>query len=106
MSERDERSFGKLGGPDALAPMIDFRGADGTCYALAYSELLSVALTSPGCIVMEFRKHKVVVRGRNLTAVYRGLVGQTVAYLQEDDFDLAPESEVFIDSLAIEPRAE
>jgi hypothetical protein len=86
--------------------MIDFRGSDGTCYALAYSELLSVALTSPQCIVLEFKHHKVAVRGRNLLTVYRGLVTQTIAYLREQDLDVAPESETFIDSLTIEPRAE
>jgi hypothetical protein len=68
--------------------------------------LLSVALTSPQCIVLEFRKHKVEVRGRNLLTVYRGLVAQTIAYLQEQDLDVAPESEIFIDALTIEPRAE
>jgi hypothetical protein len=86
--------------------MIDFRGTDGTCYALAYSELLSVALTSPQCIVLEFRRHKVEVRGRNLLTVYHGLVEQTIAYVQEQDLDVAPESETFIDSLTIEPKAD
>jgi hypothetical protein len=106
MSETDDRFFGHIDGPESRAAMIDFRGTDGTCYALAYTELLSVVLTSPQCIVLEFRKHKVVVRGRNLMPVYRGLVAQKITYLREDDIDVSPESETFIDSMAIEPRVE
>ena len=106
MPDADDQPFAKIEPADSRARMIDFRGSDGTCYALAYGELLSVALTSPQCIVLQFRKHRVEVRGRNLAAVYAGLVSQTIAYLQEQDIDTAPESETFIDSLTIEPRAE
>lgn len=106
MPETEDRFFGDAGGPDSDPAMIDFRGSDGACYALAYSALYSVALTSPRCIVLEFKKHKVVVRGRNLVEVYRGLVTHKVGYLREDGLDLAPESDTFIDSLTIEPRVE
>ncbi len=106
MPETDDQPFAKVGTADSRALMIDFRGSDGTCYALAYSELLSVALTSPQCIVLQFRRHRVEVRGRNLAAVYDGLVSHTIACLREQDIDVAPESETFIDSLTIEPRGE
>ncbi len=81
--------------------MIDFRGTDGTCYALAYGDLLSVTLASSQLIVLEFRDHRVQVRGRNLMPVYRGLVMHRVTFLREDDFDSQPESETFIDELTI-----
>jgi hypothetical protein len=86
--------------------MIDFRGTDGTCYALAYAELVSVALTSPQSILLEFRNHRVVVRGRNPMPVYRGLVAQSITFLREDDFDVSPKSDTFIDSLTIDPKLE
>lgn len=101
MSDGEDLSFASAGESDARVPMIDFRGADGTCYALAYADLLSVILTSSQMIVMEFRDHRVLVRGRNLTPVYRGLVAHRIAFLREDDFDVSPESETFVDSLTI-----
>ena len=106
MPDAEDRSFGTPSGKESDPAMIDFRGSDGACYALAYTDLYSVALTSPQCIVLEFKKHKVVVRGRNLLKLYRGLVAHQVGYLREDELDLTPESDTFIDLLTIEPRVE
>lgn len=94
-----------LAAPDSdTAPMVDFRGHDGTSFALPYRDLRAIVLPRSDRITLEFADHQVVVRGRNLRPVYDHLVGHRVTFLQEDDFDHASESETFIESIVVERR--
>ncbi len=81
---------------------IDFRGSDGTHYALPYRDLRSVEMTSEQSIVMWFHDYKVVVQGRNLRPVYHQIIGEQVTHLEESDVDWAPESESVVDRLTIQ----
>ena len=84
---------------------IDLRGSGGERYALRYSDLRSVGMPSLQSIILEFREHRVVVRGRNLALLYEGLIAQRVNHLEEDVVDWAPESETAIESIQIEPMS-
>ena len=84
--------------------MIDLRGTDGNCFAPAYSELLPVAVARPEILVLEFKRHRVEIRGRNLMQVYQGLAAQIMTFLRENDMDVASEADTLIDSLTIAPR--
>lgn len=88
--------------PDEPNGWIDFRGTDGTHYALPYRDLRSVEMTSEQMIVMWFAHYKVVVRGRNLRPVYHQIINEQVTHLEESDVDWAPETESFVDRLTIE----
>jgi hypothetical protein len=105
-SEALEGPFGIVDQDVSRSPMVDLRGTDGSRFALVYSELLTVTLESPDLLAIEFKRHNVEVRGRNLTPIYRGLVSQQLKFLQEADVDVAPEAETFIDSLTIRQRLE
>ncbi len=83
--------------------MVDFWGADGVRYALAYSDLHSVILPSTTTIQLRFREHEVTVRGRNLAPVYQDLVAHRVTAVREDDFDVVAETDTFVESVTIEP---
>ena len=81
---------------------IDFRGSDGTHYALPYRDLRSVEMASELSIVLWFHDFKVVVRGRNLRPVYQRIIREEVTHLEESDVDWSPESESFVDRLTIQ----
>ena len=81
---------------------IDFRGSDGTRYALPYRDLRSVEMSSDQRIVMRFFQYQVVVVGRNLGPVYDAILEERVEHLEESDVDWAPESATFVDRLTIE----
>jgi hypothetical protein len=84
--------------------MIDFRGSDGTRYALSYRDLKTAELTTDLALVLEFTNHHVIIRGRNLTPVYDAVVGRTALYVQENDVDWAGEAETFVEALTIVPK--
>ena len=58
-------------------------------------------MTSEQTVVLRFRDHEVVIRGRNLQPVYAKLLTEEIAHLEESDVDWARESETFVDHLAI-----
>ena len=84
------------------AEWIDFKGSDGTHYALPYRELLVIEMPSSQEIILRFSRKRVVVRGRNLEPVYERLLEQRVVSLAEEDVDWASESETAISKLSIE----
>ena len=81
--------------------MVDFRGHNHVAVALAYTELKSMAYHPTDGITMEFREHKVIIRGRNLRELYDLLVDQRITYIQEDDFDNEPETATFVDAIIV-----
>lgn len=83
-------------------PMIDFRGHNGNSFALPYRHLTAMAFHPASGIRLEFREHNIVIRGRNLRPLYDHLLEHRVIYVLEDDFDAAPESDTFIDSISVE----
>ncbi len=91
---------------DPAPAMLDFRGSNGTSFALPYQQLHAIAFDPVAGIRMEFQEHKIVVRGRNLRPVYDHLLSHRVTFLQEQDFDAAPESATFIDSINVERLVE
>ena len=92
---------------DGPAPsMLDFRGHRGNSFALPYRDLLSIAHYPTTNITIEFQRHVVVVRGRNLHPVYEALMRHDVLFIQEDTFDHARENETFVDSITVKRKDE
>lgn len=87
---------------DRAPLLLDFRGHNGVAVALPYSQINSVSLRPGDGLIIDFPEHRIAIRGRNLRVVYDLLVQQHLAYVQEDDFDDAPESATFIDVITIE----
>ena len=94
--------FGVIEPESSPPPMLDFRGHDGTSFALPYRDLSAIAFHPAEGITMEFREHRIVIRGRNLRPAYDYLLRNRITFLQEDDFDAASESDTFIDSIRVE----
>lgn len=88
--------------PDGVAKWIDFRGADGISFALPYRDLQSVEMLSPATIVLAFRTHRVIVRGRNLASVHDALLAERLERLREGGEDWVSEAETFISQVVVE----
>lgn len=86
--------------------LVDFRGHNHVAVALPYEAVKSLAYRPTDGITVEFREHKVSIRGRNLRELYDLLVSQKVTYVQEDDFDDVPETATFIDAIIVERAQE
>ncbi len=86
--------------------MVDFRGHNHVAVALPYDDIISVAFHPTDGITLEFREHKVTIRGRNLREVYNLLVDRRLTYVQEDDFDDVPETATFVDAIIVERAQE
>ena len=84
--------------------MLDLRGHNGIAFALPYAHLEVVTYHPLDGITLEFRDYLVHVRGRNLRPAYDCLVQHRATYLQEEDFDIQPETETCIDSIRVEKR--
>ena len=82
--------------------MLDFRGHNGVSCALPYQHLAAMVFHPVEGITMEFREHRIAIRGRNLRPLYDQLLGHRVTFVQEEDFDATPESETFVDSITVE----
>ena len=87
---------------DGVAKWIDFRGADGISFALPYRDLQAIEMTSSETIVLVFRNHRVIVRGRNLAPVHQALLAERLVRLREDDEDWVSEAETFISQVIVE----
>lgn len=96
-------AFGAVARGAPLPPMLDFRGHDGRFVAVPYARLLAITLEQDSAIELEFPDQRVLLRGRNLAALYEVLVENRVTFVQEGDLDFLSESETFIDSIAIVP---
>ena len=89
--------------PPAERPaMVDFRGHNGNSFALPYDKLMAMAYHPTSGIRLEFPEHNIVIRGRNLRPLYDHFLNQRVTYVLEEDFDAAPESATFIDSISVD----
>jgi hypothetical protein len=88
--------------PDERPPMIDFRGHNGNSFALPYDNLMAMAFHPISGIRLEFPEHNIVIRGRNLRPLYDHMLQHRVVYVAEDDFDAAPETATFIDSINVD----
>jgi hypothetical protein len=88
--------------PAERPPMIDFRGHNGNSFALPYHKLMAMAFHPTSGIRLEFREHNIVIRGRNLRPLYDHLLQHRVIYVLEDDFDAAPETATFVDSINVD----
>lgn len=98
--------FGLAGEGEAPLPMLDFRGHNGTSFALPYSQLQSIAYDPMEGVSLEFREHKIRLHGRNLRPLYDHLLLHRVTFVQEEDFDATPETETFIDRIIVERMPE
>ena len=90
----------------APLPMLDFRGHNGTSFALPYAQLQAIAYDPTDGIFLEFREHKIRLHGRNLRPLYDHLLAHRVTFVQEEDFDATPETATFIDRIVVERAAE
>ena len=88
--------------PNERPPMVDFRGHNGNSFALPYKQLMAMAFHPMTGIRLEFREHNIVIRGRNLRPLYDHFLQHRVIFAVEEDFDAAPESATFIDSISVE----
>ena len=98
--------FGLAAEGEAPLPMLDFRGHNGTSFALPYSQLQAIAYDPTEGVSLEFREHKIRLHGRNLRPLYDHLLLHQVAFVQEEDFDATPETDTFIDRIIVERVAE
>ncbi len=94
--------YGVARGTDTEPAMIDFRGHNGTSFALPYAQLGTIAFHPTDGITMEFRDHRIAVHGRNLRPLYDHLLNHRVTFLLEEEFDATPESETFVDAIVVE----
>ena len=83
-------------------PMLDFRGHNAVSCALPYQHLAAMVYHPVEGITMEFREHRIAIRGRNLRPLYDQLLRHRVTFVQEEDFDATPESETFVDAITVE----
>ena len=87
--------------------MLDVRLVNGDRYALPYSYLIWAKLGGGEEIFIRFSSHTVLIKGRNLLAIYGGLLQHRVEFVQEEDprHDIGPESEPFISTISVfEPK--
>lgn len=82
-------------------PMVDFRGHDGTRFAIPYTRLHAVTYDGLREIVLEYDHYRVTIQGRNLTPLYHGLVRQQVEYVREERYDDRSEAEPFVDAIRV-----
>ena len=56
-------------------------------------------------ITIYFSTHTVTIKGRNLGSLYAGLIGHTVAEIQESEsvFDDSPEGQTVISAVDVQP---
>jgi hypothetical protein len=94
--------YGLVGEDEGRTLMLDPRGHNGTSFALPYSSLVAVGFDPSAGITLEFASHKVSVRGRNLRPVYDCLLAHRVTFIQEEDFDVMPESATCVDAIVVE----
>lgn len=98
--------FGAVDPAEQQPFLLDFRGHNGVAVALPYAQLNSIAFRPGDCVTLEFAEHKIAIRGRNLRSLYNLLVQNRVTFVQEDDFDDAPETATFVDVITIERAPE
>jgi hypothetical protein len=78
-------AFARLLSPRRPELMLELRRKSGDALALGYAYLVSIGFNRSGGLVLEFTGHQVKIKGRNLRPLWRGLVQQRVAWLQELD---------------------
>jgi hypothetical protein len=98
--------YGVVEDDEPSPPMLDFRGHNGTSFALAYAQLHAVAHDPVQGVRLEFPHHTIRVRGRNLRPLYDRLLRHEVTFIQEEDFDAAPESATFVDEITVQRSEE
>jgi hypothetical protein len=96
--------FGQCTRDAPFPAMLDLRGHNGIAFALPYTHLEVATYHPLDGITLEFRDYLVNVRGRNLRPAYDCLVQHRATYLQEEDFDIQPETETCIDAIRVEKR--
>jgi hypothetical protein len=99
--ETASRQYGLVADDSGRAIMLDLRGHNGTSYALPYSSLVAVGFDPSAGLTLEFTHHKVGVRGRNLRSIYDSILEHRVTFIQEEDFDMMPESATCVDSIVV-----
>ena len=89
--------------------MLDFWLSNGNQKAIAYTHLYDVDFDPSTGLVLTFSEHVVVVAGRNLDELYRGLKRHRVIYLWEADpptVKLSTMGEPVITQISIQSRRE
>ena len=94
--------YGVARGGDVGPAVLDFRGHNGTSFAVPYEQLVTIAFHPSEGITLEFQEHRIVVRGRNLRPVYDHLLHHRITFLREEEFDATPETDTFVDGLIVE----
>lgn len=72
--------------------MLDLRFKDGNATALSYAYLVAVRFNPSEGLELEFTGHRVTLKGRGLSRLYRGLLAHVVGHVQEVD-ELADRAE-------------
>ena len=90
--------FGVVDAGSAV-PMLEFRGNNGTAFALPYRQLESLAFDAVREIVLQFDEHRIEVTGRNLRPLFDRLLRQEVTFIGESDLDYRSESATFVDRI-------
>jgi len=95
---------------DGITLMLDVELLNGDRRAFPYSYLMEVEYRKADGVLLKFASCAVLVKGRNLDAIYQGLVTQRVEYLREESprHDLGPESDPFVSGIVVAdpPQAE
>ena len=94
-------SYGVVADGHSTVPMLDFRGHNGTSFALPYRQIRSISLHPDEGISLEFTDHKIQVHGRNLRPLYGLLLAHQVTFVQEGDLDVLSESATFVDKIRV-----
>ena len=93
--------YGVVGDTHSTAPMVDFRGHNGTSFGLPYVQLRNIAFDPLEGISLDFLDHRIRIHGRNLRPLYTRLLGHQVTFVQEGDLDVLSESETFVDKITV-----
>lgn len=84
---------------------LDVRFKTGDRWAFPYAYKTAIQFNLSGTITIYFSTHVVTIKGRNLASLYAGLIGHTVAEIQEQEseFDDSPEGEAVVNALTVQP---
>ncbi len=84
---------------------LDLRFKTGDRWAFPYAYKTAIHFNLSGVITIYYSTHIVTINGRNLATLHAGLVGHTVAEIQEQESEFAdvPEGEPFVTAVTVQP---
>lgn len=104
LSENANSRISAASGDVTRALELDLRFKTGDRWAFPYAYKTAIHFNLSGVITIYYSTHMVTINGRNLASLYAGLVGHTVAEIQEreSEFADAPEGEPFVTALTVQ----